>query len=351
MKRRFCVITLLVVTFIMSITTVAAAVDKPIKWRVVTHQPTGTVRYELVANFCKSVTEASGGRLVLEPYGAGMLFPAGETFDAVKLGTVQMASASSGFWGGKNLAFAYHGGRPGGPITKFEEGVYLYEQTAEFAKKLYSKYGITYIGPSQFAPPEQLIGVVPVKTLKDLKGKRIRSQGTSANFYGRLGASVITSAPSEVYTALQTKQVDLAEYNDYAVNMQLNLQEAAKFVMPGLHYDSIEEQSLIANPRAWNSLPEDLKRIVNLAREEMLCKSAIDNGIGTIFAKRKWEENKEITFIEFSEEDVKQARTVAHELMLEDAQKNPDIAEYVKIYAKVLYDLGYYEDAKFLGYK
>lgn len=328
------------------------AMASPTKWRVVTHQPTGTVRYDLVAEFCASVTKASGGRLTLEPYGSGMLFPVGETFDSVKNGTVQMASIASGFWGGKNTAFSYFAGRPGSPLVDFSESVYLYSESKAFAEKLYKKYGITYLGPSQWAPPEQLLGVVPVKTLADYKGKRIRSHGISAAFYTRLGASVVSTAPSEVYTALQTKQVDLAEYNDWAMNQQLNLQEVVKYVMiPGMHYDSIEEQSLIVNPKAWEKLPQDLKEIVNLAREEILRKSAVANGIGTIKAKRQWEARKTIKIITIPDADVKKAREIAAKMMLDDAKKNPDLAEYVKIYARVLNDLGYYDYAKALGFK
>lgn len=349
--RKIKLVMLLAIAFVLFVSSLSFAAEKPIKWRVVTHQPTGTVRYELVADFCKSVTEATNGRLVLEPYGSGVLFPVSETFDSIKNGTIQMSSISSGFWGGKNTAFSYHAGRPGGPLVDFAESVYLYKASEEFAKKLYAKYGITYLGASQFAPPEQLLSVVPIKSLNDLKGKRIRSHGTSAAFYAALGASAVTTSPSEVYTALQTKQVDMAEYNDWAVNMQLNLNEVAKYVMPGLHYDSIEEQSLIVNPKAWKSLPNDIKKIVDLAREEMLYKSAIKNGVGSILAKKEWEKNKSITIGEWSKEDVARARKVANELMLKDAAKNPDLAEYTKIYAKVLNDLGYASEAKTLGYK
>ncbi len=349
--KRFNFIVPFALVAMLLISSISFAETKPIKWRVVTHQPTGTVRYELVADFCKSVTEATNGRLVLEPFGSGVLFPVGETFDAVKNGTVQMASISSGFFGGKNTAFTYHAGRPGLLLVDFSESVYLYKETESFAKKLYAKYGITYLGASQFAPPEQLLSVVPIKTLADLKGKRVRSHGTSAAFYAALGASAVTTSPSEVYTALQTKQVDMAEYNDWAVNKQLNLHEVAKYVMPGLHYDSIEEQSLLVNPRAWNSLPDDIKKIVDLAREEMLYMSAIKNGVGTILAKKEWEKDKSIVIGEFSKEDVAKARKIANELMLKDAAKNPDLAEYVKLYAKVLNDLGYVTEAKTLGYK
>ena len=118
-----------------------------------------------------------------------------------------------------------------------------------------------------------------------------------------------------------------------------------------MHYDSIEEQSLIVNPKAWEKLPQDLKEIVNLAREEILRKSAVANGIGTIKAKRQWEARKTIKIITIPDADVKKAREIAAKMMLDDAKKNPDLAEYVKIYARVLNDLGYYDYAKALGFK
>ena len=58
----------------------ASAKDKVYKWRAVTHQLVGTSRYEgTVVPFCDMVKKASGGRLIIEPYGAGVLFPVTES--------------------------------------------------------------------------------------------------------------------------------------------------------------------------------------------------------------------------------------------------------------------------------
>lgn len=338
--------------FIFCLSLPLCAADKPIKWRAVTHQPAGTLRYETFVDFCKTITEASGGRLVVEPFAGGMLFPVMDTFDAVKSGTVPMASISSGFWSGKNLAFAWHAGRPGCPILNFDESIYLYEKTSDFARELYKMHGITYLGASQWAPPEQLLGVVPIRTLDDLKGKRIRSHGISAGFYTRLGASAVSTSPSEVYTALQTKQVDLAEYNDWAINKQLNLQEVVKYVtIPGMHYSSIEEQSLIVNPKAWDALPGDLQQIILAAKDKQLCMSAISNGVESIKARREWEKLDSIEIIELSKEDIAKARQVGLEMLLEDSENNDKVKEYMELYAEVLSDLGYNKEASTLGHK
>ena len=47
------------------------------------------------------VKKASNGRLIIEPYGAGVLFPVPESFDAVRDGVVQMAMVWSGIGPGK----------------------------------------------------------------------------------------------------------------------------------------------------------------------------------------------------------------------------------------------------------
>ncbi|MEG1544183.1 MAG: TRAP transporter substrate-binding protein DctP [Tannerellaceae bacterium] len=310
----------------------------------------GTERYKTVVDFCDTVKKASNGRLIIEPFGAGVLFPVYDSLDSVKNGIVQAAFVWSGYWSSKDPTFAILGNRPGCPITNFSEEMYFEEKVMPVKEKLYKKYGVTYLGTLDYMPPEILCSVVPIKKLGDFKGKNIRTGGIGALFYKALGANTVSVAAPEIYTALQMKTIDAAEFSDWKENMDMGLNEVTKFVIePCLHLGSNEDKGFIINTKAWNSLPNDLKEIVISARDHSRYRSAITNPPQSTIAKHLWA--KKVKTITLSQADVEKARVIGAKVILEQAKKTPEGKEYIAIYAKVLNELGYTSQAKALGYK
>lgn len=329
-----------------------AEAAKKYKWRAVTHQMVGTSRYtETVVPFCEMVAKASDGRLVIEPYGAGVLFPVTESFDAIRDNMVQMGMLWGGFWSSKHPLFALSSGRPGSPITDFGESYYRAEKLAPIMEKLYAKYGVTYLGSFDYNPSEILVSNKAIRSFADFKGKNIRAGGLAGPFYTSLGASVVQLSPPEIYQALQLGTVDGAEYNDWLVNKEMAFDEVSKFVIePALHTDATDDKDLIVNPDAWKELPDDLKAIVIAARDMVRYKSAVAYGAGNAVARQQWVD-KGIEVIQLPVEDVQKMRSAAAGVIRDMAAKDPITKEYVDAYAKVLFELGYINDAKELGYE
>ena len=139
------------VATIFLLTDSVSAAEKVYKWRAVTHQLVGTARYKgTVVPFCEMVKKASNGRLIIEPYGAGVLFPVPESFDAVRDGVVQMAMVWGGYWAGKDPVFALSGSRPGDPIMEFAENFYLSEKEYPLVAKVYEKFSVKSLGGFDF---------------------------------------------------------------------------------------------------------------------------------------------------------------------------------------------------------
>jgi TRAP-type mannitol/chloroaromatic compound transport system substrate-binding protein len=330
----------------------ASAQEKVIKWRAVTHQLVGTSRYKgTFVPFCEMVKKASNGRLIIEPYGAGVLFPVPESFDAVRDGVVQMAMVWSGYWAGKDPTFALAGSRPGDPIIGFSENFYRAEQLAPLLAKVYERFGVKSLGAFDFATTEILCTNKPIRSLADFKGKKIRSGGIGATFYTMLGAGAISLSAPEIYQALQLGTVDGAEYNDWLVNREMGLHEVTKFVIePCLHTGATDDKELIVNPKSWAELPDDLKQIVLAARDHARYLSGIAYEVEGKKAKLEWLKRK-IQIINLPEKDVQEMRKVAAKLLVDFGKKTPEAGQYVAGYAKVLNDLGYTEEAQALGYK
>lgn len=339
----------LIALFIIVTAIPSHAAEKVYKWRLVTHSMVGTERYETVVDFCNTVKKASGGRLIIEPFGAGVLFPVYDSFDAVKNGVVQAAFVWSGYWSSKDPTFSVLGNRPGCPITDFSNLMYLEEQLMPIKEKLYKKYGVTYLGTLDYMPPEILCSVVPIKKLSDFKGKNIRAGGIGSLFYKALGANTVSVAAPEIYTALQMKTIDAAEFSDWKENMDMGLHEVTKYVIePCLHLGSNEDKGFMVNTKIWNELPQDLKDIVLTARDHSRYRSAITNPPQSIIAKQVWI-NKKIEIITLPNADVEKARQIGAKVILEQAGKTPEGKEFIKVYAKTLKELGFKEHAKAFG--
>lgn len=318
-----------------------------IRWRLVTHQLPGTSRYEgTVIPFCEAVEQASGGRLIIEPYGAGVLFPASEALDSVKNGMVEMSASWDGLWAGKNPVFSLAGNIPVDPIKSFGEHFYRVEKLDPILEKAYEEFGVTYLGSFDYGPPEIFMTSKPVNSLEDFKGLNIRAAGMSGDFYSTLGGSVVSLASNEIYTALQLGTIDAAEYNDWIVNMEMGFDEITKYVVePVLHTGALTDKSLVVNSSAWNALPADLQEIVLSSLNTSRFQSAKVYEVGSNLAKVKYlESGAEI--IELSKEDVDKASELAAELIKSYIPKNALCKEYVETYAQVLDELGYKDEAE-----
>src|SRR6185436_7929655 len=101
----------------------------------------------------------------------------------------------------------------------------------------------------------------PVTSAKDMDGLKIRVPVSplSISMFKGLGAAPASLQFSEVYTSLQTKVVD-AQENPLPIIQVAKLYEVQKHCALSNHiWDGFW---FIANGRAWNGLPDDVKKIV-----------------------------------------------------------------------------------------
>ena len=329
---------------------VGTATAQEYSWRAVTHQLPGTARFDgTVPPFAQCVRDASGGRMEIQAFGGGVLHPISDSLDAIRNGIVQMGMIWSGYWAGVNPVFALAGSRPGDPITSFSENLFRAERLHEVVAAAYEEQGVVSLGAFDFGPAEILNSGVEVRSLADFEGKTVRSGGLGATFYSRIGASAMTLTGTEIYQALQLGTVDMAEFNDWLVNREMGFHEVTEFVIePVLHTGATDDKELIVNPDAWNELPEDLQAIVLACRDRARYLSSIAYGIGNAQARQQWEADG-VQVITLPEDDVAEARRVAAQVILEFAERSPEAAEYVRIYAETLGELGYTDLAETLG--
>ena len=105
----------------------------------------------------------------------------------------------------------------------------------------------------------------PIEKVDDLKGLKMRIPGLAGRVYQSLGVDVRLLPPGEIFPALERGVIDAAEFVGPYLDRQLGLQRAAKYYYTTGWHETATGSELIVNKAKWNSLPPDLKAIVENA--------------------------------------------------------------------------------------
>ncbi|MCX8186064.1 MAG: TRAP transporter substrate-binding protein DctP [Sulfolobales archaeon] len=332
-------------TVTQTVTTTAAPTQQVIKWRMPTHAPPADPLTKTAQHFAELVKNASNGRLVIEVYSSGELFPVGQTLDMVSRGAVEIAVTYIAYWVAEDPVFALFSSRPG-PLSKPDEVVYYFNSVRDILSKRLETRGVQLIGMLNINPPETVMSSKkPLTSLSDFRGFVIRSIGLSGEFYAALGARPMTMPGPELYQALQLGTIDGAEWGGWLDNYFLGLHEVVKYILEpvagcSIHADAHVDGIVIVNPSAWRSLPEDLRQVVLTSLKGAFADSIMIDYYANMLAKQEFVK-RGITINPIPREDCARVKEIGISLIVSQAKKSADAVEYAKRLIKVYNDLGY----------
>ncbi|VAW75397.1 TRAP transporter solute receptor, unknown substrate 6 [hydrothermal vent metagenome] len=238
----------------------------PLKWKMVTTWPKNFPGLGTGANtLARLITEMSGGRITVKVYGAKELVPAFEVFDTVSQGTAELGHGSAYYWKGKSEGAQFFSTVPFG-LTADEMNAWLYFGGGmELWQETYQPFGLLPLAAGNTGV--QMAGWFnrEINSLEDLKGLKMRIPGLGGEVLARAGGTPVSLPGGELFTSLQSGAIDATEwvgpYNDLA----FGLYKAAKYYYyPGWHEPGTTLECIV-NQKAFDSLPDDLKQIVQSA--------------------------------------------------------------------------------------
>jgi TRAP-type mannitol/chloroaromatic compound transport system substrate-binding protein len=213
----------------------------------------------------KRIEDMSGGRIKIQFYGAGELIPAAEGFDAVSSGTVEMNYANAYFWTGKSFAAQYFTAVPFGLNFQGFNGWYYDGGGAQLWREVYDRFNLVPILCGNTGV--QMTGWFrkEIKSVDDFKGLKMRIPGLAGRVYKELGVDSRLIAPGEIFPSLERGVIDAAEFVGPYLDRQLGLHKVAKYYYTTGWHEMATASELTINKAKWNSLPADLKAIVENA--------------------------------------------------------------------------------------
>jgi TRAP-type mannitol/chloroaromatic compound transport system substrate-binding protein len=261
---------------------VLAALSRPalaqqrMRWTMATSWPAGIPVQAWAEDVGRRITTLSGGRLTVAVQPAGAVVGAFDVLDATSAGTVEMGHSLANFWLGKNRAAPFFGAIP----MVFEPQMFLSWMYEGGGIALWNRLYREQLRLNVEAMPgginiTELLAWSnrPLNTLEDFRGLKYRTVGWWAEILRGMGVAVTTLPPGEIYSALERRLLDAAEFASPWIDRGVAFHEVARyFTGPGMHQPASVCELLINKP-AWDRLPADLKSVVQTAAEAVTLRS------------------------------------------------------------------------------
>jgi len=233
------------------------------RWRLATSWPAGFPGLGTGADaLATAITRASGGRIVVTVHPGNTLVAPFEVFDAVAAGTVELGHSASYFWRAKSEAAPYFCTVPFG-LNAQEMNAWLDGGDGlALWRELYAKFGLVPFPCGNTGVQTAGWSNREIASLADLRGLKMRIAGLGAEVIARLGAVPVNVAGADIFDALKNGTIDASEWLGPHNDLAFGLHRVAKYCyFPGWQEPGPTIE-LIANQRAFEALPDDLKAIL-----------------------------------------------------------------------------------------
>ncbi len=269
--KQHLVIRLILAAFIVSICLVVApgtsSAQKAIALNYSNFFPAPHKNSILSDQWCKEVEKRTGGKVKISYFPGGTLTPAAQTYDNVVKGIADIGFSVLGYTRGKfpmmGMLDNPLGYKSGLQATRLANAYYQ-----KFKPKELDEVHVLYLhghGPGIIHTKK------PVAKLEDLKGMKIRAQGTVVPVVQALGAAPVGTTMPETYDALRTGVADGA-MAPYEALQGWKWGEVISSSTEDYGCAYTATMFVVMNKAKWNSLPPDVQKVMTEVSAEWIDK-------------------------------------------------------------------------------
>ena len=250
-----------------AVTLAAPAVhaQSKIKWRMQTYAGAALAEH-VIKPAIEAFNKAANGQMEIELYFADQLVPTGELFRAMQKGTIDAVQSDDDSMSSPTEVKVFGGYFPFASRYSLDVPV-LFNQYG--LKKIwedeYAKVGVKHISagawdPCHFATKE------PIKSLADLKGKKVFTFPTAGRFLKQFGVVSVTLPWEDIETAVQTGELDGIAWSGITEDYTVGWANVTNYFLTN-NISGAWAGSFFANMDKWNELPDHLKTMLQLAMD------------------------------------------------------------------------------------
>ncbi|WP_421903306.1 TRAP transporter substrate-binding protein [Maridesulfovibrio sp.] len=210
----------------------------------------------------QEVEKRTAGKVQVQTYPGSTLLGAKNTLRGVMQGQADIGCVSLAYHPGVfPLCSAFE--LPLGFTTSTSASLALWDIYTKYQPKEFKRFKVLTMFTSA---PSNIMTKVPVRNLNDLKGLEVRASGILSKILESLGATPVSMPMSATPEALQ-KGVVKGLFSSFEVLKDLNFAEICRYETET--NTAVYPFAIIMNMNSWNSLPDDVKKVLNdLGREQ-----------------------------------------------------------------------------------
>lgn len=243
-----------------------AIAQSTIKWRMQTYAGPALAEH-VIKPAIDMFNKIAGDRMQIELFFADQLVPTGELFRALQRGTIDAVQSDDDSMASPTEVTVFGGYFPFASRYSLDVPV-LFNQygLAEIWEEEYAKVGVKHISagawdPCHFATKD------PIRSLKDLAGKRVFTFPTAGRFLTQFGVVPVTLPWEDIEVAVQTGELDGIAWSGITEDYTVGWADVTNYFLTN-NISGAWCGSFFANMGRWEELPEDLQTLFRVCCDQ-----------------------------------------------------------------------------------
>jgi TRAP-type mannitol/chloroaromatic compound transport system substrate-binding protein len=237
-----------------------------IKWRLQTYAGAALGEH-VIKPAIDAFNKAANGEMVIELFYADQLIPTGELFKALQTGAIDAVQSDDDSIASPADVAVFGGYFPF--ATRYSLDV----------PTLFSQFGLDKIWAESYAAVEGVTWLsagawdpchfatkMPIRSLADLKGKKVFTFPTAGKFLSRFGVVPVTLPWEDIEMALRTGELDGVAWSGITEDYTVGWADGTSYFLTN-NISGAWIGSFFANTRAWDAVPEHLKILFRLCMD------------------------------------------------------------------------------------
>jgi len=245
---------------------VHASKKTTIKWRLQTYAGPALAKHVIKPQI-DAFNKAAKGEMVIELYNSDQLVPTSELFRAMQRGTIDAVQSDDDSIGAPVDVAVFAAYFPFASRYSLDiPTLFHHYGLKEIWEEAYNEVeGVSWLSagawdPCNFATRQ------PIRSIKDLKGKRVFTFPTGGRFLQRFGVVPVTLPWEDVQVALQTGELDGIAWSGITECYTVGWADVTKYYLTN-NISGAWAGSYFANSDKWNALPDHLKTLFKLSMD------------------------------------------------------------------------------------
>lgn len=240
-----------------------------VKWRLASSVPKSLdTIYDTSETLTKRIADLTEGKFEIRLFAAGEIVSPYGVLDAVRQNTVECGHTCGYYYHDRNKAFSLDTAVPFGLNARQMNAWCYYGGGLALLREFFAQYNIVNFPGGNSGTQMGGWFRKEIKSLKDLKGLKIRIPGFGAEVLTAMGAAPLTLPGGEIYPALESGKIDAAEWVGPHDDEKLGFHKVAKFYYYPAWWEPGAMFSFYVNKNQWDKLPKPYQAAFEVAAAE-----------------------------------------------------------------------------------